>query len=115
MLDVELPAADSQTIGLTSGTYTYPWGKCRIFTQSSASSFIECIFQRNEEDVISYQKKFLHAEIMSNSTICLAYGTDNPNANTMAQRVCRKDTQSSRNFNCRGSGVFGEYCFLYYD
>ena len=115
LLDVDIPTPTSSEVSTNNATYTYPWGKVVITTNTDGAANIGGYLYSQDAPYMGYEKKFNNAKIMTGSTICVAYGTKDPDANTLAQRVCRKDTARPQTSSCGSGGILStKYCFWYY-
>ena len=112
-LDVDFPTSVSQSITPTSGLYNYDWGTCQIVADESMSS-VNCTLYNQGTAFINYQHKLAHSLIMANAKICVALGTKDSTAHTLAQQVCETDTGKKITQNNCGTSEGQEYCFCYY-
>ena len=110
-LAVSGPEPVSQTVTTSKGEYVYSWGKCRLVP--NGNSWVECILYNQEAPLVSYHIKLDHSGFMASDRICMAFGSSNNTDNTLAQRICKHDTNRSSNGYC---GLLDEdpYCFWYY-
>ena len=108
-LAVSGPEPVSQTVTTPKGEYVYPWGKCQLIP-SIGNSWVECILYNQEDPFISYHIKLDHSEYAPTKWLCRAFGSVDNTANTLPQRICKRDT----NKNAAQGPCENNYCSWFY-